>query len=142
MGVLLQPDVALENPLPPTGSYKCRTVKLGSSDPATNLSYVVYPWFDCVIADSERGGGSLRFTKTNGSQRPIGTIFKDQRTRGVFLGTMQLTDETAKIPYGRDMDRNLAGFVERVAPSRWRILFPRPHFESVMDVMELVPAGR
>ena len=41
--------------------------------------------------------------------------------------------------YGRDLDRDLAAWVERVDQRRWRMLFPRPHFESKIDVIELVP---
>jgi hypothetical protein len=43
--------------------------------------------------------------------------------------------------YGRDQERDVAGFVERIGPNRWRMLLPRPHFESQIDVMELVPIG-
>jgi hypothetical protein len=43
--------------------------------------------------------------------------------------------------YGRDSERDVAGYVERIGPNRWRLIMPRPAFESVMDVMELVPAG-
>ena len=40
---------------------------------------------------------------------------------------------------GRDTERDVAGYVERIGPNRWRLIMPRPHFESVMDVMELIP---
>jgi hypothetical protein len=43
--------------------------------------------------------------------------------------------------YGVDKDRDVAGFVERIGPNRWRLVMPRPHFESIVDVMELVPAS-
>jgi hypothetical protein len=42
--------------------------------------------------------------------------------------------------YGRDRERDVAGYVERIGPKRWRLLMPAPHFESRTDVMELVPA--
>jgi hypothetical protein len=32
--------------------------------------------------------------------------------------------------YGRDEDRDVAGFVERIGPNRWRLVMPYPHFES------------
>ena len=41
--------------------------------------------------------------------------------------------------YGRDRERDLAGWVERVGDRRWRLIFPYPHFESTLDVIELVP---
>ena len=43
--------------------------------------------------------------------------------------------------YARDTERDVAGFVERIGPNRWRLIMPRPHFESQMDVMELVPSS-
>ena len=43
--------------------------------------------------------------------------------------------------YGRDAERDLAGWVERVGPAQWRIILPAPRFESLTDVVELVPAG-
>jgi hypothetical protein len=50
-----------------------------------------------------------------------------------------LGDESRALQYGRDTERDVAGFVERIGPNRWRLIMPRPHFESIMDVMELVP---
>ena len=50
-------------------------------------------------------------------------------------------DEARAFQYGRDTQRDIAGFVERIGPNRWRLIMPRPHFESQMDVMELVPAS-
>jgi hypothetical protein len=44
--------------------------------------------------------------------------------------------------YGRDTQRDVAGFVERIGPNRWRLIMPRPHFESQMDVMELLPSAQ
>jgi Domain of unknown function (DUF4893) len=61
--------------------------------------------------------------------------------RQVFLGTLVLGDERRAMQYGRDQERDVAGFVERIGPNRWRMLLPRPHFESQIDVMELVPIG-
>jgi hypothetical protein len=75
----------------------------------------------------------------NGSQRPVGVLFPDHDRRLIFLGTLQLGDEAAAIRYGRDTERDLVGLVERIGPRRWRIGFPAPHFESLLDVIELVP---
>jgi len=33
----------------------------------------------------------------------------------------------------------MAGYVERVGERRWRMVLPRPTFESIVDVIELVP---
>ena len=42
--------------------------------------------------------------------------------------------------YGRDPDRDLAGWVERIGDNRWRLILPYPIYESTLDVLELVPA--
>jgi hypothetical protein len=80
-------------------------------------------------------------SKLTGSQRPNGRIFRADAMRGVFLGMLELGDEKRPMRYGSDPERSLAGWVERVEPAKWRIVFPAPHFESLTDVMELVPAS-
>ena len=67
-------------------------------------------------------------------------IFPGDPMREVFLGTLVLGDERRAMQYGRDPDRDVAGFVERIGPARWRLVLPRPAFESTLDVIELVPA--
>ncbi len=137
-GALFEPDTALANPAPPPGDYQCRTTKLGTPQ-GDLLDYVAYPAFRCRIA---LVGGVIQFTKLTGSQRPVGTIFPDNGRRMVFLGTLMLGDETRALRYGRDRERNLIGILERVGPQRWRIAFPYPHHESLLDVIELVPVAR
>jgi hypothetical protein len=133
-GRLLDPDAALSDPAPPPGDYRCRTIKLGGQ-----AGYVVYPAFRCRVDSS--AGGSLAFAKAGGPQRPEGRIFPESSRRMIFLGTLQLGDEAGTLRYGHDKDRDLAALVERVGERRWRLVFPSPHFESTIDVMELVPAG-
>ena len=134
-GALLKPDQALENPALPAGDYRWRKIKMGAQDKGM-LDYVAYPYFTCRIALMD---GRLRFTKIDGSQRPVGDIFADEAGRMIFLGSMMLGDETRPLPYGRDGERDMVGIVERVGPQRWRIAFPYPHWESQVDVMELLP---
>jgi Domain of unknown function (DUF4893) len=57
----------------------------------------------------------------------------------IFLGTMILGDETRALRYSRDRERDLIGIIERVGPGRWRMTFPRPRYESLLDVIELTP---
>jgi hypothetical protein len=33
----------------------------------------------------------------------------------------------------------MAGLIENVGPNRWRLALPYPHFESTIDILELVP---
>ena len=135
-GALLDPDAALGDPPIPNGDYRCRVIKLGAKQPGM-LDYVAYPAFTCRIRADGRHRG---FAKLSGSQRPVGMIFPGDSMRDVFLGTLVLGDESRAMQYGRDPDRDLAGFVERIGPTRWRMVLPRPAFESTLDVIELIPA--
>ena len=135
-GALLEPDAALGQPSMPNGMYRCRVVKLGAKADSGSLPYVATPAFTCrVRADREL----QRLNKLSGPQRYAGLIFPDDAVRKVFLGTLVLGDETRALQYGQDDLRDVAGYVERIGPSRWRILMPKPHFESQFDVMELIP---
>lgn len=135
-GRLLDPDAAIGGRIP-DGLYRCRVIKLGSQSPGM-LDYVAYPAFTCQVRQE---GKVQSFAKLGGSQRQVGLIFPNDQLRQVFLGTIMLGDEGRAMQYGVDPDRDLAGFVERIGPERWRLIMPRPHFESVLDVMELVPAN-
>jgi hypothetical protein len=136
-GILLEPDAALGGGPIPNGDYKCRVIKLGAKSPGM-LDYVAYPAFICRIGPQ---AGLQSFAKLTGSQRYIGLVFPGDVMRQVLLGTVVLGDEQRAMQYGRDEERNIAGFVERIGPNRWRVLMPRPHFESQIDVLELVPFG-
>jgi hypothetical protein len=134
-GVLLQPDAALAGGTIPNGTYQCRVIKIGAKDPG-NLDFVSYPGFTCrVRADHQL----QRLSKLGGSQRYVGIVFPNDAVREVFLGTLVLSDERRALQYGQDEARDVAGYVERIGPSRWRLVMPKPHFESQLDVMELVP---
>lgn len=135
-GVLLDPDAALGGGPIPNGMYRCRVIKLGSQSPGT-LAFVSYPAFSCRIRAERNVQG---FAKLTGSQRPVGLIFPGDALRQLFLGTMILGDEVRAMQYGTDPDRDVAAFVERIGPARWRMVIPSPAFESRTDVIELVPA--
>ena len=137
-GALLEPDAALPRPLPPAGDYACRTIKLGTPPPHDLLTYVAYPAFRCRIRVE---GSRITLTKLTGSQRPIGRLYSDNDLRYVFLGTMQLGDESRAYAYDLDRERDLIGALERVGERRWRLVFPYPHHESLLDVIELTPAS-
>ena len=135
--VLLDPDSALPGPAIPEGMYSCRVIKLGAME-AGNLNYVSYPAFTCRVHAQRT---LQRLTKLSGSQRYVGLIFPGDAIRNIFLGTLVLGDETRALQYRQDEERDVAGYVERIGPNRWRLLTPQPHFESRLDVMELVPHG-
>ena len=134
-GVLLKPDAALPKVAPPAGDYRCRVIKVGGKG-AGNLHYVAYPAFSCRIGAGE---GVRDFVKLTGSQRPVGRLFPENDSRMIFLGTLQLGDEQGTLRYGHDPERAMAGILERVGERRWRLVFPYPQFESILDVLELVP---
>ena len=132
-GALLQPDSALETSDLPAGRYRCRTIKLGGT-----TGFATYPAFDCVVGNE---GDVASLAKLSGSQRPVGLVFDHDRRRKIFLGTLMLGDERTAIEYGRDPDRDMAGAIERIGPARWRLVLPYPRFESVVDIVELVPVS-
>jgi hypothetical protein len=136
-GALLDPDSALPGPAIPNGMYRCRVIKLGAKD-AGNLDYVSYPGFSCRIHAERK---LQRLAKLTGSQRYLGLIFPGDPIRNIFLGTLVLGDERRALQYGQDEQRDVAGYIERIGPNRWRLVMPQPHFESRLDVMELVPQG-
>jgi len=137
VGALIDPDAALENPAPPPGLYRCRTVKLGHQG-QSGLGFVVYGWFECEI---ERTPNGLRLVKTTGSQRPSGLLFPEDDLGMVFLGSMALGEEPRANSYGNNDERDFAGRFERFGRQRWRLVIPYPEFESTLDLVELVPAG-
>jgi Domain of unknown function (DUF4893) len=134
-GKLLQPDAALGGGGIPNGTYRCRTIKLGAKNTGL-LDYVAYGSFPCRIRAT---GSTQGFKKLTGSQRLVGVIFPNDQIRQVLLGTMVLGDEPRALQYGQDEMRDVAAFVERIGPKRWRLVMPEPHFESQLDIMELVP---
>ena len=69
--------------------------------------------------------------------RQVGAIFPGDPLRQVFLGTLVLGDEQRALPYGADDDRDLAGYVERIGPNRYRLAMPWPQQESKLDILEL-----
>jgi hypothetical protein len=133
---LLQPDAAIGGPIP-NGDYRCRVIKLGAKSEGL-LNYIAYPEFRCRVSQQ---GRLQHFDKLSGSQRPHGTIYAADQLRQVMLGTMVLGDETRAYQYGRDDDRDLAAWVEKIGDNRWRLVMPYPRYESTLDVMELVPAN-
>lgn len=135
-GLLLQPDAGRAE-RPASGDYRCRVIKLGRKG-GVGLGYIAYPAFDCRIDDE---GSVASFKKLTGSQRPVGVILAGAQ-RLVFLGTLVLGDETRALDYGRDPDRDMIGAVEAIGDGRWRLILPYPRYESVMDVIELIPAQR
>jgi hypothetical protein len=134
-GPLLDPDAALAGARLPAGDYRCSTVKLGALVPGHPV-FTSYEPRPCRVGAE---GARLHFAVLDGPQRPLGTLFPDTGRRMIFLGTLQLGDEALAYRYSRDRERDMVGLLERVGERRWRLVLPAPHFESLLDVIELVP---
>ena len=136
-GALFEPDRAMANAMPPAGDYRCRTFKLGARRPDLRV-FAERPWVRCRVG---REGEMPMFAVLEGEQRPSGTLYAETDARVIFLGALELGDETTALSYSLDRKRDMAGYVERVAIGRWRLVLPWPNFESQLDVIEMVPAG-
>jgi hypothetical protein len=135
-GALLEPDAALGPPAIPNGTFRCRVIKIGARPDSGSAAYDAFPPFLCELSAEQ---GLQRFNKFGGAQRYVGLIFPGDAIHQVFLGTLVLGDEKQALQYGQDELRDVAGYVERIGPDRWRLIMPKPHFESQFDVIELVP---
>lgn len=134
---LFDPDRAQADAMPPAGSYRCRITKLGGGGTAVS-AIVRYDWRPCALADN---GQVRHFRMEDGVQRPDGNLFPDVKARAVFIGTLEVGDDSAPLRYGIDNKRDLIGYVERIGDKRWRLVLPYPAFESKLDVIEIVPAA-
>jgi hypothetical protein len=135
-GALFEPDRAMALAMPPAGDYRCRTFKLGAIRPELRV-FAERPWVRCRIG---REGEMPVFAVLEGEQRPAGTLYAETDARVIFLGTLELGDEQTALAYSLDRKRDMAGYIERVAIGRWRLVLPYPSFESQLDVIEMVPA--
>jgi hypothetical protein len=134
-GTLLVADAALGGEKIPNGDYRCRVIKLGSMSEGMP-GYIAYPAFRCRVSQQ---GELQHFDKLGGSQRHHGTIYPGDNLRQTLLGTLVLGDETRAYQYGRDLERDLAGWIERIGDKKWRLVLPYPHYESKLDIVELSP---
>lgn len=130
---VVDPTVSLSRPQPTPGTYRCRTIKLGSQN--GTLAYVAYGWFRCRVALTP--GGDLRLEKLTGSQRQAGALYPDRARRLVFLGGVAWGDGEGRAAYGRDRERDQVGVFERVGANHYRLALPWPRQESKLDILEL-----
>lgn len=137
LGVLVDPNAAQAGRLqPPPGSYRCRSIKLGSNGPG-GLGYLEYPFFRCTVELTP--GGDLVLTKTTGSQRTRGLLYPDTDRRLVFLGAQAWgSEETGWPAYGQTPERDQIGVLERIGSDRWRLVLPWPKYDSKLEILELV----
>lgn len=134
---LFDPDRALGDAMPPAGSYRCRTYKLGGAGTAVS-PLTIGDWQPCTLTQV---GEVLHFRVSGGVQRAEGNIFPETKARVIFIGTLEIGDESAPLRYGIDNARDLLGYGEQIEARRWRFVMPYPRFESKLDVVEMVPTG-
>lgn len=136
LGPLVDPNAGQTGRLQPApGTYRCRTIKLGSKSDA-GLGFVAYPFFRCSIELTP--GGDLILTKTTGSQRTRGLLYPDTDRRLVFVGAQAWgMDETGFPAYGQQPERDQVGVFERIGNDRWRVVIPWPRVESKLEILEL-----
>ncbi|KTF68868.1 DUF4893 domain-containing protein [Sphingomonas sp. HT-1] len=135
--LLFDPDRALGEAMPPVGAYRCRTYKLGGDGPAVS-PLTIGQWQPCALTQE---GPVRHFRVSGGVQRAEGDIFPETTARVIFIGTLEIGDESAPLRYGIDNARDLLGYGEQIETRRWRFVVPYPRFESKLDVVEMVPAG-
>jgi hypothetical protein len=137
-GALLKGDAPLARPAPTPGSYQCRMVRLGRTEPRGKAFEKFKPFFCYVEVD----GNLLTIVKQTGSQRPAGRLWEDDNpNRLIYLGSLALGNEEQPKAYGDDPKRDMAGVFERIAPFRWRLVIPWPQAGSKLDVYELTPVA-
>lgn len=136
LGPLVDPNAAQAGRLQPApGTYRCRTVKLGSKAEG-GLAYVAYPYFQCSVELSP--GGDLILTKGTGSQRSRGLLYPDTDRRLVFIGAQAWGDEREYPRYGQNPKRNQIGAFERIGANQWRLVIPWPKQEAKLEILELI----
>ena len=101
-------------------------IRVGAKAPG-NLDYVASRASPAACA---RTGQLQGLVMLGGSQREVGLIFPADAIRQVFLGTLVLPATRAgRCNMAQDKTRDVAGYVERIGPRRWRLVMPGPHFE-------------
>ncbi|SIN87019.1 protein of unknown function [Parasphingorhabdus marina DSM 22363] len=132
---LFDPDAGLERSMMPAGLYHCSLTKLGG-EPDRGLPYIAYPSFRCRVV---RQGNRFQFTKLTGSQLTAGWIYQDGDRQSVYVGTAFYEYEDRAAAYGQSEKRDQVAVVHRIGNQRWRMIYPFPYYESVVNVMELTP---
>ncbi|MGZ9100212.1 MAG: DUF4893 domain-containing protein [Brevundimonas sp.] len=137
LGPLVDPAAGQAGRLQPApGTYRCRTIKLGTNNPG-GPGYLEYPWFRCTVELTP--GGDLILTKTTGSQRTRGLLYPDTDRRLVFVGAQAWgMDETTFPRYGQQPVRDQVGVFERIGSRRWRLVIPWPKVDSKLEILELM----
>lgn len=126
--ILDKPHLGFREDFDMTGEWKCRMAKLGN-EPAL----VIYSWFKCRITDD---GSGWMLEKTSGSQRTKGRFYTESDNRLTYLGVGFIAGEKPR-NYSAGPDIDQVGYAYRTGNNEFRIEFPAPVRESLMDILEL-----
>jgi hypothetical protein len=126
--LLNRPGLPFSQDFDMTGNWQCRTIKLGGMAPAL----VVYGWFKCKVTDD---GSGWALEKVTGSQRTKGRFYTDSDTRLTYLGTGYVAEQKP-VKYGTGPKTDEVGYAYRTGKNAFRIEFPAPYYESLLNVME------
>jgi hypothetical protein len=117
------------------GDWNCRTMKLGGL-----ADLVIYTPFKCRFTIQNDG---FRFEKLTGSQLTRGKVTLIDG-RAIYLGVGYVAGENppdyADLPEDFQSDGRVqsdVAILERISPTRARLLFPAPAVESDFDILEL-----
>ncbi|QND53554.1 DUF4893 domain-containing protein [Phyllobacterium sp. 628] len=127
--ILTKPNLPFSQDFDMTGNWQCRTIKLGGMAPAL----VIYGWFKCKVTDD---GSGWALEKVTGSQRTKGRFYTESDTRLTYLGTGYVSGKKPA-KYGAGPETDEAGYAYRTGKNAFRVEFPAPYRESLMDIMEL-----
>ncbi|MGO4451178.1 DUF4893 domain-containing protein [Phyllobacterium sp. TAF24] len=126
--LLKRPSLPFSEGFDMTGNWQCRTIKLGGMAPAL----VVYGWFKCKVTDD---GSGWALEKVTGSQRTKGRFYTESDKRLTYLGTGYVSDQKPA-KYGAGPKTDEAGYAYRTGKNAFRIEFPAPYYESLLNIME------
>lgn len=127
------PQIAFDETL--DGDWTCRTIKVGGLSPL-----VVYSPFKCRFGIQNDG---FTFEKLTGSQRTKGKVtFRDGRAVYVGVGFVagQTPPDYDALPDDFTSNGSVqtdVAILERISPTRARLMFPSPAVESDFDILEL-----
>ena len=135
-GALLEPDAALAGPPIPNGDYRCRVIKLGAKSEGM-LDYIAYPAFTCRIAPATAAAGLRQADRVAAPCRA--DLPRRRDAPGVPRHAWCSATRARACNMAATPTATSPAIVERIGPDRWRLVMPSPHFESLLDVMELSP---
>lgn len=121
-------------PEPTPGVYDCRITRLNTGQAVAKAT--AFKPFLCYVGDDDH---FLTMTKSTGTERPGGRLWRDDGQRMVFLGAVPAPGSEMPSAYGDDVATDRIGVFERIGDFRWRLIFDAPRPGIAFDVLEMTP---